>query len=118
MLEAMSDKHAGVITKRGRKKIRRILDDAELGKREENVAIEKVLELRSWTMPLHFISLYNKLEFMWENIIQSVRKFRSSDSGLGCILAHTVGLVRTNWSVFLQDVPYGFFIIFHFSSHS
>ncbi|KAK4403828.1 protein CHROMATIN REMODELING 20 [Sesamum angolense] len=32
------------------------------------------------------------IRFMWENIIQSVRKVRSGDKGLGCILAHTMGL--------------------------
>lgn len=32
---------------------------------------------------------------MWENIIQSVRKVRSGDKGLGCILAHTMGLGKT-----------------------
>ncbi|KAL7148380.1 hypothetical protein ABFS83_06G174400 [Erythranthe nasuta] len=35
------------------------------------------------------------IRFMWENIIQSVRKVRSGDSGLGCILAHTMGLGKT-----------------------
>ncbi|TYJ98678.1 hypothetical protein E5676_scaffold429G00040 [Cucumis melo var. makuwa] len=29
---------------------------------------------------------------MWENIIQSIRKVKSGDKGLGCILAHTMGL--------------------------
>lgn len=32
---------------------------------------------------------------MWENIIQSVRKVKSGDKGLGCILAHTMGLGKT-----------------------
>lgn len=32
---------------------------------------------------------------MWENIIQSVKKARSGDKGLGCILAHTMGLGKT-----------------------
>lgn len=32
---------------------------------------------------------------MWENIIQSVTKVRSGDKGLGCILAHTMGLGKT-----------------------
>lgn len=32
---------------------------------------------------------------MWENIVQSVRKVRSGDKGLGCILAHTMGLGKT-----------------------
>ncbi|PIN19967.1 Transcription regulator XNP/ATRX, DEAD-box superfamily [Handroanthus impetiginosus] len=35
------------------------------------------------------------IRFMWENIIQSVRKVRSGDKGLGCILAHTMGLGKT-----------------------
>lgn len=32
---------------------------------------------------------------MWENIIQSVRQVRSGDAGLGCILAHMMGLGKT-----------------------
>lgn len=32
---------------------------------------------------------------MWENIVQSVRKVRSGEKGLGCILAHTMGLGKT-----------------------
>lgn len=32
---------------------------------------------------------------MWENIIQSTKKVRSGDRGLGCILAHTMGLGKT-----------------------
>lgn len=32
---------------------------------------------------------------MWENIIQSIRKVKSGDKGLGCILAHTMGLGKT-----------------------
>ena len=32
---------------------------------------------------------------MWENIIQSVKKVKSGDKGLGCILAHTMGLGKT-----------------------
>ncbi|KAL8544535.1 hypothetical protein ACS0TY_004925 [Phlomoides rotata] len=35
------------------------------------------------------------IRFMWENIIQSVRKVRAGDKGLGCILAHTMGLGKT-----------------------
>lgn len=35
------------------------------------------------------------IRFMWENIIQSVRKVKSGDKGLGCILAHTMGLGKT-----------------------
>lgn len=32
---------------------------------------------------------------MWENIIQSITKAKSGDKGLGCILAHTMGLGKT-----------------------
>jgi transcriptional regulator ATRX len=32
---------------------------------------------------------------MWENVIQSVKKIKSGDKGLGCILAHTMGLGKT-----------------------
>lgn len=32
---------------------------------------------------------------MWENIIQSINSVKSGDKGLGCILAHTMGLGKT-----------------------
>lgn len=35
------------------------------------------------------------IRFLWENIIQSVRQVRSGDAGLGCILAHMMGLGKT-----------------------
>jgi SNF2 family DNA or RNA helicase len=35
------------------------------------------------------------IRFMWENIIQSIRRVKSGDKGLGCILAHTMGLGKT-----------------------
>ncbi|KAL8517913.1 hypothetical protein ACS0TY_009283 [Phlomoides rotata] len=35
------------------------------------------------------------IRFMWENVIQSVKKVRSGDRGLGCILAHMMGLGKT-----------------------
>ncbi|XP_030443184.1 protein CHROMATIN REMODELING 20-like [Syzygium oleosum] len=35
------------------------------------------------------------IRFMWENIAQSIRRVRSGDKGLGCILAHTMGLGKT-----------------------
>lgn len=48
------------------------------------------------------------IRFIWENIIQSVRKVRSGDKGLGCILAHTMGLGKTFQVVVLNwmTVPY------------
>ncbi|KAJ8760391.1 hypothetical protein K2173_015058 [Erythroxylum novogranatense] len=35
------------------------------------------------------------IRFLWENIIQTIGKVRSGDRGLGCILAHTMGLGKT-----------------------
>uniref|UniRef100_A0A5B7C3W7 ATP-dependent helicase ATRX n=1 Tax=Davidia involucrata TaxID=16924 RepID=A0A5B7C3W7_DAVIN len=35
------------------------------------------------------------IRFMWENIILSITKVKSGDKGLGCILAHTMGLGKT-----------------------
>ena len=35
------------------------------------------------------------IRFMWENCIQSVNKIKSGDKGLGCILAHSMGLGKT-----------------------
>ena len=35
------------------------------------------------------------IRFLWENIIQSITKVKSGDKGLGCILAHTMGLGKT-----------------------
>ncbi|XP_031283826.1 protein CHROMATIN REMODELING 20 isoform X1 [Pistacia vera] len=35
------------------------------------------------------------IRFIWENIVQSIRKVKSGDKGLGCILAHTMGLGKT-----------------------
>lgn len=48
------------------------------------------------------------IRFMWENIIQSIRKVKSGDKGLGCILAHTMGLGKT-FQVFLH-----FLLKFHY----
>ena len=35
------------------------------------------------------------IRYMWENIIQSIRNVKAGDKGLGCILAHTMGLGKT-----------------------
>ncbi|GER51313.1 DNA repair and recombination protein RAD54 [Striga asiatica] len=43
----------------------------------------------------YIINVIQGIRFMWENIIQSVRKVKSGDKGLGCILAHTMGLGKT-----------------------
>ncbi|XP_073293356.1 protein CHROMATIN REMODELING 20 isoform X2 [Primulina huaijiensis] len=138
--------------RRQKKKIRRILDDAELGEEtKKKIAIEKErqerlksLEARIATKSMVMSSMVSSensidgagsemlgdtstgfiinvvreegeeavriprsictklklhqiagIRFMWENIIQSVRKVRSGDKGLGCILAHTMGLGKT-----------------------
>ncbi|XP_068660987.1 protein CHROMATIN REMODELING 20-like isoform X2 [Aristolochia californica] len=143
-----SDIDVQISKKRRKKRIRRILDDAELGEEtKRKIAIEKArqehlqsLQGKSWSKSAGnsngtalegtdsevlgdavkgFIvnvareeneeavrippSLSAKLKphqsagirFMWENIIQSVRKVKSGDRGLGCILAHTMGLGKT-----------------------
>lgn len=41
------------------------------------------------------LSQITGVRFMWENIIQSVRKVKAGDKGLGCILAHMMGLGKT-----------------------
>ncbi|KAI3470412.1 hypothetical protein Pfo_027075 [Paulownia fortunei] len=148
-----ADINVNASTKRRRKmKIRRILDDAELGEEtKKKIAIEKerqerLKSLEAWystksvmmnsmvstgisfdgsgvellgdTSSGYIINLVREegeeavrippsistklklhqiagIRFMWENIIQSVRKVRSGDKGLGCILAHTMGLGKT-----------------------
>ncbi|KAL8104242.1 protein CHROMATIN REMODELING 20 isoform X2 [Apium graveolens] len=141
-----------VIRKRRKKRIRRIIDDTELGEEtKRKIAIEKERQDRLNSLKAQFSSkskiassvglsvdvsescaadvlgdalsgyvvnvareegeeavrippsISSKLKvhqvsgirFMWENIIQSIRKARSGDTGLGCILAHTMGLGKT-----------------------
>lgn len=138
--------------KKQKKKIRRILDDAELGEEtKRKIAIEKERQERLKSLQVQFSSkskLMNSvtldgdlsagasievlgdaitgyivnvvrekgeeavripssisaklkahqvvgIRFMWENIIQSIRTVKSGDKGLGCILAHTMGLGKT-----------------------
>lgn len=141
-----------VIRKRRKKRIRRIIDDTELGEETKmKIAIEKERQDRLNSLKAQFSSksklassvgfsvdvsetcaadvlgdaltgyvvnvvreegeeavrippsISSKLKvhqvsgirFMWENIIQSIGKARSGDTGLGCILAHTMGLGKT-----------------------
>ncbi|KAK9087659.1 hypothetical protein Syun_030053 [Stephania yunnanensis] len=140
------------VKKRRKKKIRRILDDTELGeetkqkiaiekaRQEHLISLQKQFTTKSWSKnPASCLntavegastevlgdattgyivnvvrekdedavrippSISAKLKphqisgirFVWENIIQSVRKVKSGDKGLGCILAHTMGLGKT-----------------------
>lgn len=46
---------------------------------------------------------------MWENIVQSIGKVKSGDRGLGCILAHTMGLGKT-FQVLTQLLYLSFFL--------
>lgn len=134
--------------KRQKKKIRRILDDAELGEETKlKIAMEKARQEHLKSMQAQSAGkLWHKnpayvngnvpevamddanegyivnvareedeepvriprsiaaklkphqvagIQFMWENVIQSVKKVRSGDKGFGCILAHTMGLGKT-----------------------
>ncbi|KAI4303028.1 hypothetical protein MLD38_038709 [Melastoma candidum] len=138
--------------KRRKRKIRRIIDDTELGEEtKRKIAIEKERQERLKSLQVQFTaksdvlkststisslsedaaidvlgdattgyvvnvvrekgeevvrlppSISQKLKahqvagirFMWENIVQCTRKVRSGDKGLGCILAHTMGLGKT-----------------------
>ncbi|XP_072955978.1 protein CHROMATIN REMODELING 20 isoform X2 [Typha angustifolia] len=134
--------------RRRKKRIRRILDDTELGEETKNkIAIEKARQEHLKSMQVESVStllckslgsvigtaedgvfgdategyivnlarekdeepvriptsISPKLKphqvagirFMWENVIQSVKKVKSGDKGLGCILAHTMGLGKT-----------------------
>nr|CAB3494524.1 unnamed protein product [Digitaria exilis] len=138
---------SGPVSKqRMKKKIRRIIDDTELGEEtKRKIAMEKARQDHlksmqeqsasklksenvgtSFGAPLdvsdagdgHIVNLAREedeepvripssmssklkphqvegIRFMWENAIQSVKKVKSGDKGLGCILAHNMGLGKT-----------------------
>ncbi|XP_065852445.1 protein CHROMATIN REMODELING 20 isoform X2 [Euphorbia lathyris] len=147
-----ADTSVALSKRRQKKKIRRILDDAELGEEtQRKIAIEKERQERLKSLKVQFTdrskmtssvkcngtlhegasvevlgdaasgyivnvvrekgeeavrippSISAKLKvhqvagirFMWENIIQTIGKVKSGDRGLGCILAHTMGLGKT-----------------------
>ncbi|XP_042036260.1 protein CHROMATIN REMODELING 20-like [Salvia splendens] len=60
--------------------------------REEGEEAVRIPPSISTKLKIHQVA---GIRFMWENIIQSVTKVRSGDKGLGCILAHTMGLGKT-----------------------
>lgn len=62
------------------------------------------LAYQSWPLPhtatgplIYCILIFQVagIVFMWENVIQSVRRVKSGDKGFGCILAHNMGLGKT-----------------------
>ncbi|XP_076906462.1 protein CHROMATIN REMODELING 20-like [Bidens hawaiensis] len=74
-----------------------MLGDAQTGYivnvvREENEEAVRLPHSISTKLKSHQVA---GIRFMWENIIQSITKVRSGDKGLGCILAHTMGLGKT-----------------------
>lgn len=74
-----------------------MLGDAQTGYivnvvREENEEAVRLPKSISTKLKTHQVA---GIRFMWENIIQSITKVRSGDKGLGCILAHTMGLGKT-----------------------
>ncbi|XWS58430.1 hypothetical protein CRYUN_Cryun08bG0033000 [Craigia yunnanensis] len=74
-----------------------VLGDAITGyivnvRREDDEEAVRIPPSISAKLKVHQIA---GIRFMWENIIQSITKVRSGDKGLGCILAHTMGLGKT-----------------------
>lgn len=74
-----------------------VLGDANTGyivnvRREDGEEAVRVPPSISAKLKVHQIA---GIRFMWENIIQSITKVKSGDKGLGCILAHTMGLGKT-----------------------
>ncbi|KAI3724262.1 hypothetical protein L2E82_36033 [Cichorium intybus] len=75
----------------------KMLGDAQTGYivnvvREENEEAVRLPPSISIKLKSHQVA---GIRFLWENIIQSITKVRSGDKGLGCILAHTMGLGKT-----------------------
>ncbi|EEC67097.1 hypothetical protein OsI_33891 [Oryza sativa Indica Group] len=60
--------------------------------REEDEAPVRIPSSISAKLKPHQVS---GIRFMWENVIQSVKKVKSGDKGFGCILAHNMGLGKT-----------------------
>ncbi|CAN8294962.1 unnamed protein product [Cochlearia groenlandica] len=75
--EVLGDAHTGYIVNVAR----------EIG--EETVRVPRSISAK---LKVHQVT---GIRFMWENIIQSINRVKSGDKGLGCILAHTMGLGKT-----------------------
>ncbi|XP_066370876.1 protein CHROMATIN REMODELING 20-like isoform X2 [Miscanthus floridulus] len=60
--------------------------------REEDEELVRIPSSMSSKLKPHQVE---GIRFIWENVIQSVKKVKSGDKGLGCILAHNMGLGKT-----------------------